>query len=307
MGLVGPNYRTVVPDRIYRSAQLEPDELEARIERNGIRSILNLRGPKENRDWYQREVAVADRHGLAFRSIDLVPERLPSQPAVVSLLDALESLPEPILIHCAAGADRTGFASVVAKMSKGSATFEEARGQLSLWYGHVPLGPSSEIGRIFDLYEMHLSESGASDDFSTFERWAREVYVPYSYDARIEEQGLPSEVAAGERMDVRVRAVNSSPGRWVFRSDKERGVKLGVRLRKDGRDWIDYDRHGDFDRTVETGDAVALEVSIWAPKEAGAYTIKLDLVDEHVTWFEDQGSKPLIRALDVRESRHPPL
>jgi protein tyrosine phosphatase (PTP) superfamily phosphohydrolase (DUF442 family) len=300
--LAGSNFRTVVEGRVYRSAQLAPEELEERIERHGIRSVLNLRGSKEDRAWYRREQEVADRHGLVLRSIDLVPERLPTQPAVVSLVDALEALPEPVLIHCAAGADRTGFASVLAAMSKGRAPFAEARGQLSLWYGHVPFGPSSEIGRIFDLYETYLHDSGASDTFSTFDDWARRVYVPYSYDARIAVEGLPSSVPAGERMDVRVRALNSSPARWVLTGDENRGVKLGVRLRRNGGEWIDYDRHGNVETIVEAGEEVSFDAAIWAPRDAGTYTIKLDLVDEHVTWFEDQGSEPLVRPLQVEKA-----
>jgi hypothetical protein len=30
------------------------------------------------------------------------------------------------------------------------------------------------------------------------------------------------------------------------------------------------------------------------------------MVDEHVTWFEDQGSKPLVLSLEVRDSEADP-
>lgn len=299
--LFGSNFRAVVEGRVYRSAQLAPEELEARIERHGIRSIVNLRGPKEDREWYREETAVAGRHDVVLTSLDLVPQRLPSRPAVVALIDSLERLPEPILLHCAAGADRTGFASVVAKMASGGATFDEARKELSFRYGHVPFGRSSEIGRIFDLYASYLRESNGKDRWPTFERWARQIYVPYVYAARLEAEGLPSEVEAGERMDVRIRVTNTSPGAWVFTSEKERGIKLGVRLRRHREAWLDYDRHGHFDRVVRPGEEVELEASIWAPRDAGTYEIKLDLVDEHVAWFEDQGSEPVVRELVVSE------
>ena len=299
--LFGDNFRAVVPERVYRSGQLSPEELEERIRRHGLKSILNLRGEKEDRHWYRRELEVAERHGVDFRSLDLIPERLPSRPDLVALIDRLEGLSEPILIHCSAGADRTGFASVIARMAKGGAPFEEARSELSFWYGHLPFGPASEIGRIFDRYDEYRRFSGAGSDWAPFERWARELYVPYVYSAAIAATGLPSEVRSGERMEVRVRATNESPGPWVFSSDDKRGVKLGVKLLKAGNAvWVDYDRHGHMDRTVGLGETIELDVAIWAPGTPGEYELKLDMLDEHVTWFEDQGSEPLVQKLIVR-------
>ena len=299
--LFDDNFRAVVPERVYRSGQLSPEELEERILRHELKSIVNLRGEKEDREWYRRELEVAERHGVDFRSLDLIPERLPSRPDLVALIDDIESLPEPILIHCSAGADRTGFASVIARMAKGGAPFEEARSELSFWYGHLPFGPASEIGRIFDQYDEYRRASGAGSDWAPFERWARELYVPYVYRAAMAATGLPSEVPSGERMDVQVRATNESPGPWVFSSDDKRGVKLGVKLLDAGStSWVDYDRHGHMDRTVGPGETIELDVAIWAPRTPGEYELKLDMVDEHVTWFEDQGSEPLVQKIIVR-------
>jgi hypothetical protein len=55
-----------------------------------------------------------------------------------------------------------------------------------------------------------------------------------------------------------------------------------------------------MDRTVGPGETIELDVAIWAPGTPGEYELKLDMVDEHVTWFEDQGSEPLVRKLIVR-------
>jgi len=298
--LFGDNFRAVVPDRVYRSGQLSPEELEERIRRHHLKAILNLRGEKEDREWYRREVEVAERHGVELQSVDLVPERLPSRPAVVAVIDHLQELSEPLLIHCSAGADRTGFASVIARMVKEGASFDDARSELSFRYGHLPFGPASEIGRLFDQYDDYRRAEGAGSDWVSFERWARELYVPYVYSAAIAASGLPSEVAPGERMDVRVRAENRSPGPWVLTGDPERGVKLGVKLLEAGSArWIDYDRHGHLERVVGPGETLELSAPIWAPSTPGEYEVKLDLVDEHVTWFEEQGSEPLSRRLIV--------
>jgi protein tyrosine/serine phosphatase len=304
---VGDNFRAVVEGRVYRSGQLSPKELESRIERHGIRSLVNLRGEKENREWYREELEVARRHGVELRSLDLLPERLPSRPAVVALIDHLESLPEPILIHCSAGADRTGFASVIARMAKGDAPVDQARSELSFWYGHFPFGPATEIGRIFDLYDAYRRRSGKGPSFRDFEHWAREIYVPYVYSAQLRALAFPSEAASGERLEVRVRVENTSPGPWLLTHDLDRGIKLGVRLRKSGEAaWLDYDRHGNQDGALDPGQELELSPPIFAPASPGSYEIKLDMVDEHVTWFEDQGSKPLVLSLEVRDSEADP-
>jgi protein tyrosine phosphatase (PTP) superfamily phosphohydrolase (DUF442 family) len=305
--LFGENFRAVVRDRVYRSGQLSPDELEERIRRHELKSIVNLRGEKENREWYRREVEVAERLGVALESVDLIPERLPSRPDLVALIDHLEGLRAPLLIHCSAGADRAGFASVLARMALGGASFDEARTELSLWYGHVPFGPASEIGGIFDQYHDYRRTNplgGEGSDWVDFERWAREIYVPYVYSAAIEAAGFPPETGSGERMDVHVRARNESPGAWVLTADEARGVKLGVKLLDSASaSWIDYDRHGHRDQVIAPGETLTLDVAIWAPPAPGEYELKLDMVDEHVTWFEDQGSRPLSRKLTVRDVR----
>ncbi|MGH9323658.1 MAG: tyrosine-protein phosphatase [Vicinamibacteria bacterium] len=305
--ILGDNFRSVVPGRVYRSGQLSAAELEERIEKHGLRSVVNLRGEKENREWYRRELEVVRRHGIELRNLDLVPERLPSRPAVAALIDHLETLPEPILIHCSAGADRTGFASVIARMAKDDSPFDEARTELSFWYGHLPFGPAAEIGRIFDQYDSYRRDSRADESWEAFELWAREIYVPYVYSARLTSISLPSEASPGQRLEVRLRIANTSPDRWVFTSDPSRGIKLGVRLRERGEGrFRDYDRHAQFDRSLEAGGELELTAPISAPRVPGEYEIKLDMVDEHVTWFEDQGSEPLIFPLLVRESETKP-
>jgi protein tyrosine/serine phosphatase len=300
------NFHAVVPGRVYRSAQLTPAELEERIRQHGLRSILNLRGDKEDRDWYREEVEIASRHRIAFRSVDLVPERLPSRPALVALIDALESLPEPVLVHCGAGADRAGFASVVARMAKQGLRLDEAASELSLRYGHLPFGPATALDGVFDAYRGYLGESGSPDGWESFERWARERYVPYVYSARIEldpARPAPVEiaVAAGERMDIALRLTNTSPGRWTPVASPGAGIKLGVRLRTVGDErWLDYDRHDVLSSPLGSGESRVLSVPVSAPREAGRYELELDMVDEHVTWFEEQGSRPLVLTLAVR-------
>src|SRR5437870_5021947 len=46
------NLHTVIPGRVYRSAQLSPDLLERVIGTYGIRTVINLRGCGDPSPWY---------------------------------------------------------------------------------------------------------------------------------------------------------------------------------------------------------------------------------------------------------------
>ena len=51
--------------------------------------------------------------------------------------------------------------------------------------------------------------------------------------------------------------------------------------------------HPMLPRPVAPGQSVVLNVPLSAPNELGRYTVKIDLVDQHICWFEDRGSVPL--------------
>ncbi|MBK8025175.1 MAG: tyrosine-protein phosphatase [Chloroflexi bacterium] len=61
--------------------------------------------------------------------------------------------PKPTLIHCKAGADRTGLAAALFLMSQGT-SFDQAAQQLSLKYFHFPwLGsPSVAMDQTLNAY-----------------------------------------------------------------------------------------------------------------------------------------------------------
>ena len=189
-------------------------------------------------------------------------------------------------------------ASAVARLVLDDASPADARAELSLRYGHLPIGPGAEIARVLDLYEQYLLDTGARA--AAFERWVREVYVPYVYSAEIEVLTLPERATPGQALEARLRITNTSPGPWRLSASRVYGVKVGLRLQGGGQAaWVDFDRAGLMRGFVQPGEAVEITHVFLAPATPGAYRLKIDLVDEHVTWFEDQGSRPLIRPLRV--------
>jgi hypothetical protein len=55
-------------------------------------------------------------------------------------------------------------------------------------------------------------------------------------------------------------------------------------------------------RAVAPGETVNFRVEYRASRRPGAYTLKLDLVDQHVCWFEAHGSEPLVIRFEVGEN-----
>src|SRR5437762_11195914 len=66
LGPLSENFHLVIPGCVYRSGQLSAESLEERAARNGIRSVINLRGAKPGQDWYEQECALTGRQAWHF-------------------------------------------------------------------------------------------------------------------------------------------------------------------------------------------------------------------------------------------------
>jgi protein tyrosine/serine phosphatase len=64
---INGNFHEILPGELYRSAQPTPQQLADYINRYGIKTVINLRGPSQ-RGWYKDEVATAER--LAAQHVD---------------------------------------------------------------------------------------------------------------------------------------------------------------------------------------------------------------------------------------------
>lgn len=130
------NYHAVIPGELYRSGQLGAAALERRIEQDGIRSVVNLRGTQSDRDWYHAEVATTRAADVAHFDMRLSSARPLDDGDARRLLALLQAAPKPVLVHCEGGADRTGLASALYLAAQGT-PLDEAGGQLSARFGFV--------------------------------------------------------------------------------------------------------------------------------------------------------------------------
>ena len=146
------NFHPITHGEAYRSAQLDKDELAYYIKSLGIRSVINLRGRNENEAWYREETAVCRKLNTLHYDHDLSADKAPDAVACQALLNTFRQAPRPVLIHCRAGADRSGLAAALWQVVVDGADGSSAGKQLSIRYGHLPFGPTQTLDAFFDQW-----------------------------------------------------------------------------------------------------------------------------------------------------------
>ncbi len=131
--------------------------------------------------------------------------------------------------------------------------------------------------------------------------------VPDSRDPRMlraefsVEEPLTRRITAGEKMSVSLSIRNAGDTLWLNGQTVRAGVVMpGVKV-FDARGQIVSESHGHpmLPRAIAPGQTIALQVPCPLPAAPGSYTVKIDLVDQHICWFEERGSAPLEFAVEV--------
>jgi glycosyltransferase involved in cell wall biosynthesis/SAM-dependent methyltransferase len=115
---------------------------------------------------------------------------------------------------------------------------------------------------------------------------------------------LSRQVGPGAKLEVPITIRNAGDTLWLSGQTVRAGVVMpGVRV-IDERGKIISELHGHpmLPRAVPPGQAVALDIPCPVPLDSGTYTIKIDLVDQHICWFEERGSQPLVFTFEVKSS-----
>jgi hypothetical protein len=171
-----PRFFPVIEKQVYRSAQLSASRLDAVVRTYGIRSIIALLGSEKGALWYENEKAVAEHHQVQMFNIGFGSHELPQYYRLNQLVDALLSVPRPILLHCYRGADRTGMASAIALILNDDPPFETIEKQYSWRFGVIPY--SDSIGVLFfNQYSEWLRTTGRIHNRDNFLDWIRNHYV----------------------------------------------------------------------------------------------------------------------------------
>jgi glycosyltransferase involved in cell wall biosynthesis/SAM-dependent methyltransferase len=109
-------------------------------------------------------------------------------------------------------------------------------------------------------------------------------------------------VSPGALIQADVNVENTGSALWlVGPADRKGAVMLALRL-YDEHGQLMWERHGTppLPRALAAGEKVTLPMSFKAPFSQGTYTLKLDMLAQHVCWFEQNGSTPVSVTFAVR-------
>jgi hypothetical protein len=176
--LATSNFAVLQPGRIYRSAQMSPLALSQTLHAYQVKTVVNLRGPNPEQDWYRGELAATLAAGATHDDIALSSCVWMSRIQLRTLVEVLDSCEYPILLHCSWGAERTGLTSAIAELLRPGATLDDARSQLALRYLYLRLGDGRIMAEFLDQYEGWLRANHRHHSPADFRTWVAEAYRP---------------------------------------------------------------------------------------------------------------------------------
>jgi hypothetical protein len=300
--LVFTNVHTVVPGRVYRTAQLKPEQLQEFIAEKGIRTMVNLRGVCADTAWYLGECRVTHAANVNQEDITFSAKRYPAPTEMQRLVEVLDHTAYPIVFHCQRGADRTGMASTVARLLLTNDSLSMARRQLWPRYGHVALGRPAVLDGFFDFYAEWLKARNESHAPDRFRRWVANDYCPGPYRANLSLVSQPN-FLAGRGWSATVRAENISIEPWHFTPGATGGIRLRYSLVTTAGETLYRAHCGQFARTVNPGESIELACGL-PPVPAGKYMLHADLLDAQPidllnADFVQFGSEPLMEPVTL--------
>ncbi|MEO8436173.1 MAG: class I SAM-dependent methyltransferase, partial [Pyrinomonadaceae bacterium] len=107
--------------------------------------------------------------------------------------------------------------------------------------------------------------------------------------------------SSNEGMQVLIELENTGDTVWLVNRRAPKGtVRLGVKIIDDADNVVD-EFHGvpALPRALAPRERVTLRINRAAPQNPGHYTMKIDLIDQEICWFEERGSRPLMVRIKV--------
>lgn len=126
--LVWDHFDEVKPGILYRSGQLNPDQLDAAIRRYGIRTVVNFQrtSPQVTRERLQTK-----RLGVDFLNLPMTGDGFGREEQFREVLKACDDPDRrPVLVHCARGTCRTGAATALYRFERDGWTIDDVSNEM---------------------------------------------------------------------------------------------------------------------------------------------------------------------------------
>ena len=126
--LVWDHFDVVKRGYLYRSGQLNPDQLDQALKMYGVKTLVNFQLPGAA---VEHERAIARRHGVDFLNLPMPGDGFGQESQFREVLKALDD-PErrPVMIHCARGTCRTGSAVALFRFERDGWTIGDVSAEM---------------------------------------------------------------------------------------------------------------------------------------------------------------------------------
>lgn len=167
--LVWDHFDVVKPDILYRSGQLNADQLTRAVRRYGLRTIVNFQRPGPA---LEEERFVAKRLGVDYLNLPMTGDGFGQESQFREVLKACDDpARRPVLIHCARGTCRTGASVALYRFERDGWTIDDVSaemrrqsykdgwlpGYIFQMVGHRPGYPLADPPVVLDRYAPPMS------------------------------------------------------------------------------------------------------------------------------------------------------
>lgn len=299
--VIGNNRHWAIPQQVMRAAQLSESSMRETIQKFGIKTIINLRGCSTLADWYHAETRATHSTNTSQEDITLSAYRFPAPQEIKRLIEVFDHSEYPVLLHCRRGSDRTGLAAAVAILLTEGSTLSEARGQVSLRYGHFRFMNAARMDDFFDFYEADLRERNESHTPARFREWVHQRYSPGPGLAKLELLDRRDTYPTNQAIKLTVRVTNISSFPWQLQPGTFAGIHARFILLSPEAKMLVHDRAGMFEATVRPGESIDLIIGLPPVRQAGTYPLMIDMALNQAISFMQLGSEPLYELLAIRD------
>lgn len=162
--------RVEIAPGIWRGNQPSPEQV-AELAAQGIRSILNFRGPNQWGSYLLEEEACA-QHNITLINGRLYSNTAPKVAEIHAALNLIVNAETPLFMHCKSGADRAGLASVLYLLAQGADPAVAAE-QLSWKHAHFRATRTGILDAFVGAYAKARRDTGIG-----FLDWVDRGYDP---------------------------------------------------------------------------------------------------------------------------------
>ena len=163
------NLHEIAPG-MWRSNQPGPGRVLAAAQM-GVRTIINLRGPRDDGGW-QLEAEACAATGITLLDFTARSRATPDKAMLHATRELFAEAELPAMMHCKSGADRAGLMAALFLLIVEKRPVREAALQLAWKYGHVKQAKTGLLDAFFAAYRPY------EDQGMDFFDWVDSIYDP---------------------------------------------------------------------------------------------------------------------------------